>query len=114
MRSGSVLPLNREAIASKGAGLRLPLLLLLAAVLLLAVLPLPAHALTTERFTAKSNQDGADGIMGATPTRITWQGQSDANESLASITITLPEGSVLPADGTTVTMALRAWMCPTR
>ena len=104
MRSGSVLPLNREAIASKGAGLRLPLLLLLAAVLLLAVLPLPAHALTTERFTAKSNQDGADGIMGATPTRITWQGQSDANESLASITITLPEGSVLPADGTTVTV----------
>ena len=104
MRRGSVLPLNREAIASKGAGLRLPLLLLLAAVLLLAVLPLPAHALTTERFTAKSNQDGADGIMGATPTRITWQGQSDANESLASITITLPEGSVLPADGTTVTV----------
>ncbi len=89
--------------AIKGAGFGLPLLLL-AAALLLCALPVQAHALTTERFTAKSNQDGADGIMGATDTRITWQGQAGDGESIKSVTITLPEGSALPADGTTVTV----------
>ncbi len=83
--------------------MRLPLLLL-ACVLLLSALPVQAHALTTERFTAKSNQDGADGIMGATNTRITWQGQADEGESIRQVTLTLPQGSALPADGTTVTV----------
>ncbi len=103
MRSGSVLPLNREQGISIGAGSRLPLLLL-ALAFVACLMPVQAHALTTERFTAKSNQDGADGIMGATDTRITWQGQAGADESIKSVTITLPEGSVLPADGTTVTV----------
>lgn len=88
---------------SKGRGFFLALLLL-AAVLLACALPAQAHALTTERFTAKSNQDGADGIMGATNTRITWQGQADADEQLTGVTLTLPEGSALPADGVTVTV----------
>lgn len=96
-------PLSRFADISKGRGVSLALLLL-AAVLLACALPVQAHALTTERFTAKSNQDGADGIMGATDTRITWQGQADADEQLTSVTITLPEGSALPTDGTTVTV----------
>ncbi len=96
-------PLSRFADISKGRGVSLALLLL-AAVLLACALPVQAHALTTERFTAKSNQDGADGIMGATDTRITWQGQADADEQLTSVTITLPEESALPTDGTTVTV----------
>lgn len=103
MRSGSVLPLNRPTDTLRRAGLRLPFLLF-AVVLLLSTLPVQAQALTTERFTAKSNQDGADGIMGATNTRITWQGQTDPDEVLSSITLTLPEGSQLPKDGTTVTV----------
>lgn len=103
MGSGSVLPLSSMHDTSKRAGIRLPFVLL-AVVLLVCALPLQAHGLTTERFTAKSNQDGADGIMGATNTRITWQGQAAEDESLSSITLTLPEGSALPADGTTVTV----------
>ena len=75
MRSGSVSPLSSMKDTLTGAGLRLPLLLLLVT-LLLCLLPMQAFGLTTERFTAKSNQDGADGVMGATNTRITWQGQS--------------------------------------
>lgn len=96
-------PLSKVVGITKGAASRLPLLLLACALLLCAA-PLSADALTTERFTAKSNQDGADGIMGATNTRITWQGQADEGESLTGVTITLPEGSMLPADGTTVTV----------
>ncbi|WP_251213247.1 ABC transporter permease subunit [Adlercreutzia murintestinalis] len=111
MRNGSVHPLSSWDNIIRGAGVRLPLLLLvgvlvaLAGALAVCALPVQqAQALTTERFTAKSNQDGADGIMGATDTRITWQGQADEGESVSSVTITLPEGSVLPADGTTVTV----------
>ncbi len=103
MRSGSVSPLSSMKDTLKGAGLRLPLLLLLVT-LFLCLLPVQAFGLTTERFTAKSNQDGADGVMGATNTRITWQGQSAEDESVKSVTLTLPEGSKLPADGVTVTV----------
>lgn len=103
MRSGSVSLLSNMKRAIKGAGHFLPLLFL-ASALLLCALPVQAHALTTERFTAKSNQDGADGVMGATDTRITWQGQANEDESIKSVTITLPEGSSLPSDGTTVTV----------
>lgn len=103
-RSGSVSPLSSfKGHACKGRSLGFALLLL-TAVLLICAVPMQAHALTTERFTAKSNQDGADGIMGATDTRITWQGQADDRESLTALTITLPEGSTLPKDGTTVTV----------
>lgn len=103
-RNGSVRPLSEKAHIDHEAGMRLPLLLFLVLALAFCLMPVPAHALTTERYTAKSNQDGADGIMGATDTRITWQGQADADESIKSVTLTLPEGSVLPADGTTVTV----------
>ncbi len=106
--SGLGLPLSRQNNISFRAGFGLPFVFcvgaLIFALLCISAMPFQAEALTTERFTAKSNQDGADGIMGATDTRITWQGQADENESIASVTLELPEGSVLPADGTTVTV----------
>ncbi len=105
MRSGSVSLRSKDILsASKGEGLTFALIVVSLALTLCTLLPAQAFGLTTERFTAKSNQDGADGIMGATDTRITWQGQADEGESLSSVTLTLPEGSVLPADGTTVTV----------
>lgn len=63
-----------------------------------------AQALTTERWTAKSNQDGGDGIMGATNTRITWQGQADEDEQLSEVRLELPAGSTVSADNTSVTV----------
>lgn len=107
IRNGLVFQLNKIVNKGQGWAQRLPLLLL--AVALLATfmplfMPAQAEALTTERFTAKSNQDGADGIMGATNTRITWQGQSSEEEAIKSVTLTLPEGSTMPSDGTTVTV----------
>lgn len=105
IRSGSVNPLNSIAGKSKGKGISLALSVLLCSLIAVAfVIPEQASALTTERFTAKSNQDGADGIMGATNTRITWQGQAAEDESISSITLVLPEGSAMPKDGTTVTV----------
>lgn len=83
---------------------RVAVLIIIAAALFCMCSPLQAQALTTERFTAKSNQDGENGIMGATDTRITWQGQADEGEQIQSITLTLPEGSEMPTDGTTVTV----------
>lgn len=71
---------------------------------LVVVVPGVAQALTTERWTAKSNQDGGTNIMGATATRITWQGKADAGEQIKSVTLNLPEGTSLQDGGTTVTV----------
>lgn len=62
------------------------------------VLPVQAHALDVERWTAKPNKDGDNTtVLGATATRVTWQGQSAEDESVSSVTIDLPEGSSVEA-----------------
>ncbi|MCI8366309.1 MAG: amino acid ABC transporter permease [Eggerthellaceae bacterium] len=58
----------------------------------------------TERWTAKSNQDSGNEVMGGTPTRVTWQGQSSEDESISSLTLDLPEGSVVDAANVKVTV----------
>lgn len=69
------------------------------------LIPLQAQALETERFSAKGNADGdATTVMGATPTRVTWQGQSDDSESLTGVVISLPEGTSVQADNVKVTV----------
>ena len=79
-------------------------ILVAAALAVSFALPLKAQALEVERWTAKSNQDGENGVMGATPTRITWQGQSAEDESLAEVVIDLPAGSTVTADNVKVTV----------
>ena len=34
--------------------------------------PQPAQALTTEKATARPNEDGGDGVIGGMDTRLTW------------------------------------------
>lgn len=78
---------------------RVAVALVAAALALSFALPVQAHALDVERWTAKPNKDGdSTTVMGATATRITWQGQSAEDESIASITIQLPEGSTVEAE----------------
>lgn len=79
-------------------------IILAAAFALSFALSAQAEALTVERWTAKSNQDGENAIMGATPTRVTWQGQSDEGESLSSVTIELPGGSLVEAENVKTTV----------
>ena len=79
------------------------------------VLPVQAHALDVERWTAKPNKDGDNTtVLGATATRVTWQGQTAEGESLASVTIEMPEGTTVGAENvkTTVLVGLdRLEMC---
>lgn len=79
--------------------------LLVAALAVPFVFPMQAQALEVERWTAKGNADGnSTTIMGATPTRVTWQGQADEGESLTGVDIVLPEGTTLEADNVKVTV----------
>ncbi|MEG0417496.1 amino acid ABC transporter permease [Gordonibacter sp.] len=68
------------------------------------VLPVQAHALEVERWTAKSNTSGETKIMGETPTRVTWQGQSAENESLTEVSVDLPAGSSIEAENVKTTV----------
>lgn len=74
------------------------------ALVLAAVAASPAFAMETERWTAKSNQDSGNQIMGGTPTRVTWQGQSAEDESVATVSLALPEGTVVDAGNVAVTV----------
>lgn len=80
-------------------------ILFAAALVLSFVLPVQAHALDVERWTAKPNKDGdSTTVMGATPTRVTWQGQSAEDESIAEVVLELPEGSTVEAENVKVTV----------
>ena len=69
------------------------------------VLPVQAHALDVERWTAKPNKDGDNTtVLGATATRVTWQGQTAEDESLASVTIEMPEGTTVGAENVKTTV----------
>ncbi len=59
-----------------------------------AAAPSPAEALTVERVTARPNAgDTTNDVVGATETRITWEGLVDAGEDVEELALTLPEGT---------------------
>ena len=55
---------------------------------------------------AQPNDDALEKVMGATPTRVTWQGQTAEDESLSALAIDLPEGSSVDAENVKVTVCL--------
>ena len=65
-----------------------------------AALPDEAFALTTNKATARPNEDGGDGVIGGIATRLTWEGTVADGEELSSITLTLPDDASF-ADSTT-------------
>lgn len=79
-------------------------LLVAAALAVLFAFPLSAQAMEVERWTAQPNDDALEKVLGATPTRVTWQGQTDPEESLSGLTITLPEGSTVDEENVKVTV----------
>ncbi len=80
-------------------------ILFAAALALSFALPVQAHALDVERWTAKPNKDGdSTTVLGATATRVTWQGQSAEDESVAGVVIELPEGSTVEAENVKTTV----------
>ncbi len=79
--------------------------LVAAALALSFALPIQAHALDVERWTAKPNKDGdSTTVMGATATRVTWQGQSAEDESIASVVLEMPESTTVEAENVKTTV----------
>lgn len=65
--------------------------------------PQPAQALTTEKATARPNEDGGDGVIGGMDTRLTWEGTVEPGEEVSSVTLTLPEGATFDGSTTRIT-----------
>lgn len=65
--------------------------------------PQPAQALTTEKATARPNEDGGDGVIGGMDTRLTWEGTVEEGEDVTSVTLTLPEGGSFDGSTTRIT-----------
>ncbi len=80
-------------------------LLILAALLLSLFAPFQqAYALETAKATARPNGESGSAVYGGTETRITWEGQAAPDESIAGMTLTLPEGTQFGVDDARVTL----------
>ena len=98
-----------HAARAKAPGFAARLLCALAFVALCAslVLAAPAQqafALSTDKATARSNEDGGTGVIGGLPTRLTWEGTVDEGEQVASVTLVLPDGSNFVGSSVKVTV----------
>lgn len=63
-----------------------------------------AYALDVVKCTARTNAEGSNDVLGATETRITWEGQSAAEEQVCGLSLTFPEGSSFSSENARVTM----------
>lgn len=77
---------------------------LMALAVALSLAPATAQALTTNKATARPNEDGGDEVIGGIETRLTWEGTVEEGESVSSVTLTLPEGSSFDDSTTRVTV----------
>lgn len=73
------------------------------ALALTLLLPTNALALTTNKATARPNQDGGSGVIGGLTTRLTWEGTVDEGEEVSSITLMLPVGGTFDGSSTKIT-----------
>ena len=73
-------------------------------VLVLVLAPASAFALTTEKATARPNENGGSRVLGGIATRLTWEGTVGDDEEVASITLELPEGSSFDGSVTRITI----------
>ena len=96
------MPASVMKAASERRALRA---LVFGVVLLLSLaLSAPALALTTNKATARSNEDGGNGVIGGLPTRLTWEGTVGDDEEVTSVTLELPEGGNFENSSTKVTV----------
>ena len=96
-------------LPSKRGGLAHALAALFAAVLVAScgvalATPQAALAMTTEKATAKPNEDGGSGVIGAMDTRLTWEGTVESGEGVSSVTLQLPEGATFDGSTTRITV----------
>ena len=72
--------------------------------LLLLLAPVEALALTTNKATARPNEDGGSSVIGGLPTRLTWEGTVDEGEEVSAVTLVLPEGASFDNATTKITV----------
>ncbi len=82
---------------------RLAVVALLVVLGCVAMMPGLAFGLDVTSTTARPNSDSGNEIMGGTETRVTWEAQSDPNESLKQLVLDYPAGSTVPESGIKVT-----------
>ena len=91
-----LMPPARRALAALAA-------LALAAAMVLSA-PLSALALDTAKCTARPNGNTGSEVYGGSETRLTWEGQADADEPVAGLSITFPAGTTFSTDDARLTM----------
>ena len=74
------------------------------AVLACVLAPAAARALEVEKLTCQPNGDSGSEVLGGTETRITWEVQADADEAVAGLSLTVPEGTTYTTEDLRVTM----------
>lgn len=72
----------------------------LAAMMLLALVPASALALDTAKCTARPNGSTGSEVYGGTETRVTWEGQAAADEAITGLSIVFPQGTTFNDDTT--------------
>ncbi len=70
----------------------------------LLAMPGQAMAMTCDKATAKPNEDGGSGVIGAMDTRLTWEGTVEEGEAVTSVTLELPEGASFDASTSRITV----------
>ena len=94
-----------RTVTAAGKAIRLALVaLIMASYLSLYVCVPSAQAMEVAKCTAKPNADSGSDVLGGTETRITWEGQCAAEESLTSVSLVLPEGTTYSLDDARLTV----------
>lgn len=96
---------HAAAMESNRATVRLfAAIAILACILAMALSPASAYAMEVSSCTAKPNAESGNDIMGATNTRINWEGQAADDEIVTALSFTLPDGTDYSLDDLKVTM----------
>lgn len=96
--------MNQTNARSPRWSLMLLSLLCACAVVFSMALPFTAQALDVAKCTARPNADTGSDVLGGTETRITWEAQAADDESLSSISLTLPTGTGYTLDNARLTL----------
>ncbi len=96
----------RKKASTRRPGLALFMVLALVGALAgtVAAPPTTAQALTTNKATARPNEDGGSSVIGGIETRLTWEAYVDEGEELTSVTLELPDDSSFDESSTRVTV----------
>ncbi|MBQ1841238.1 MAG: hypothetical protein II128_07910, partial [Atopobiaceae bacterium] len=68
------------------------------------LVPTTALALTTNKATARPNENGGSGVIGGLTTRLTWEGTVEEGEEVSSVTLTLPDDGTFDGSSTKITV----------